>query len=360
MAIVVRCECGRQLQAKDEYAGRRTRCPDCGRELTLPGPETEAIEADSPFASPAPRRAPPPMYDEEFRGDRFDKAQPRTSGMAIASLVLGVLSFCLSILTGLPAIILGIISLNKINKSRGELTGQGLAIGGLVTGGIGTLSICVSVALLLPAVQAAREAARRAQCSNNLKQIGLALHNFHDAQNHFPGRAIVDKDGKPLLSWRVAILPYIEQKNLYDKFKLDEPWDSPNNKKLIEEMPKTYLCPSLANPKPGTTTYQAITGKATVFDGKEGLGMRDIPDGASQTLLVVESAEAVPWTKPDDLPIDADPARPLAKPGSKHTGGFGALFGDGSVRFLKSTLDPKILHGLMTRNGAEVIPFDSY
>ncbi len=218
----------------------------------------------------------------------------------------------------------------------------------------------VLVALLLPATQSAREAARRAQCRNNLKQIALAMHNYHDTMGKLPPAAITSKGGKPLLSWRVAILPYIEQGDLYNRFKLDEPWDSPDNKKLIAEMPKTYLCPSVANPKPGTTTYMAITGKGAAFEGKEGLGFRDITDGTSQTLLVVESAEAVPWTKPDDLPIDADPARPLAKPGSKHPGGFIALFGDGSVKFLKSTLDPKTLRALMTRAGNEVIAPGDY
>src|SRR6202789_1676353 len=104
--------------------------------------------------------------------------------------------------------------------------------------------IAVLIALLLPAVQAAREAARRAQCVNNLKQIGLAMHNYHSANDAFPMPAITDKDGKPLLSRRVAILPYIEKQELYNKFKLEEPWDSPHNKALLKEMPTTYLCPS--------------------------------------------------------------------------------------------------------------------
>ncbi len=79
----------------------------------------------------------------------------------------------------------------------------------------------------MPAVFASRSAAHRAQCTNNLKQIALAYHNVHSATNTFPPPAIADKDGKPLLSWRVAILPYVEQQELYNKFKLDEPWDSP-------------------------------------------------------------------------------------------------------------------------------------
>ena len=361
MAIVVRCECGRQLQAKDEYAGRRTRCPDCGRELTLPGPETEALDADSPFAAPAPKRSPPPMYDDEFRGDRRDKAEPTTSGMAIAALVLGVLSFCLTFVTGIPAIILGIISLTKINKSRGESTGQGLAIGGLVTGGIGTLISCLILpALLLPAVQAGREAARRAQCSNNLKQVGLALHNFHSAQNRFPGRAIADKDGKPLLSWRVAILPYIEQAELYNKFHLDEPWDSPHNLSLASQMPNVYACPSdpSATKNTGQTGYRVFEGPGTLFEDDQGVAMATITDGTANTLAVVESKQTVPWSKPDELVYDPNgPTPPL---GSFHPGGFNALFADGSTRFIKMSINDRTLRALITRNGNEVVDAASY
>src|SRR5271166_372859 len=97
--------------------------------------------------------------------------------------------------------------------------------------------IAMLIALLLPAVQAAREAARRAQCTNNLKQIALAMHNYASANNCFPPAATYTRDGKPLLSWRVLILPYLEQASLYNQFHLDEAWDSPNNKPLGDRMP---------------------------------------------------------------------------------------------------------------------------
>src|SRR5437588_6801844 len=100
------------------------------------------------------------------------------------------------------------------------------------------------VALLLPAVQAAREAARRAQCTNNLKQIGLAMHNYHSSNNCFPPAFTTDRDGKPLLSWRVLLLPYLECSSLYANFHLDEPWDSPHNRPLVNQMPSVFACPS--------------------------------------------------------------------------------------------------------------------
>src|SRR5207248_2297468 len=152
-----------------------------------------------------------------------------------------------------------------------------------------------------------------------------------------PMPALVDKDGKALLSWRVAILPYIEQQPLYNKFKLDEPWDSPHNKALIKEMPATYLCPSRRQAEPFTTAYRAFVGPGAMFEKGQAIGIQHITDGTSNTILVVESKEAVPWTKPDaELAFDpaADPS--LCGAGSPHPGGFNVLFGDGSVRFIKA------------------------
>ena len=213
----------------------------------------------------------------------------------------------------------------------------------------------VLIALLLPAVQAAREAARRAQCVNNLKQIGLAMHNYASANDAFPGPAITDKQGKALLSWRVAILPYIEQQELYNKFKLDEPWDSPHNKALLKEMPSTYVCPSRAAGEPFTTTYRVFTGKGALFEDGKGTKIADITDGTSNTLMVVEAKEAVPWTMPDDLPFDPAAAPSLFGAGSTHPGGFNALFADGSVRFIKTSISLQMFRALITRAGGEVV-----
>ncbi len=218
----------------------------------------------------------------------------------------------------------------------------------------------VLVALLLPAVQSAREAARRAQCTNNLKQIALAMHNHHAANNTFPKPAITDKDGKPLLSWRVAILPYIEQAELYNKFKLDEPWDSPNNKALLQEMPAVYLCPSRSNVAPSTTTYRVFTGKGALFEKGEAIGMADVTDGTSNTLMVLEADEAVPWTKPDDLTFDPQAAASLFGAGSPHPGGFNASMADGAVRFFKKSINLNVFRALITRNAGEVIAADQF
>ncbi len=223
---------------------------------------------------------------------------------------------------------------------------------------VGT-STPVLIALLLPAVQSAREAARRAQCVNNLKQIGLAMHNYHEANGKLPQAAIADKQGKPLLSWRVAILPFIDQKALYEKFKLDEPWDGPHNKALLEEMPALYACPSTPTPRKSATNYRVWDGKGAMFEKRRALRFADVKDGLSQTLMVVETKESVPWTAPEELPFDPERSTPLFGAGSSHPGGLNALFGDGSVLFLRATMNPETLRGMITIAGGEIIPADA-
>ena len=356
MAITVRCACGRQLQARDEFAGRRTRCPECNRELLIPSPDDqldEFVPIEEPKGTPVDEDfAPPPL-----RARRGEPA--RNSGMAIASLVLGILSvvgcICVPFYLCLPGLVLGIVGLVKINGSGGRLTGNGLAIGGIVTNAIATAMLPVSIAFMLPAVQAAREAARRTQCVNNLKQIGQALRNSHDVNGHYPPAAIT-KGGTPLLSWRVAILPFIDQKALYDQFHLDEPWDSPHNKALLPRMPAAYSCPSDPATTPaakGLTTYRVFVGPGTLFEEGVPVDIRSVIDGTAVTLAVVESTQAVPWTQPDELAFD--PAGPLPPIGSKHPGGFNALFAAGTTRFIRTSMDERRLRSLITRNGGEVL-----
>jgi len=216
----------------------------------------------------------------------------------------------------------------------------------------------VMAALLLPAVQAAREAARRSQCANNLKQIGLALLNYENAHKSFPPAYSVDKNGKPLLSWRVLILPYLEQNPLYQQFHLDEPWDSEHNKKLIDVTVMCYRCPS-GLPLPGKTTYLTVRGKDTIFPaGEKGIDIAAIRDGTSNTILVVEAGDqsAVEWTKPDDFtPDEKNPTKGLL---GHHPGGFNVVMADCSVHFLSAGIDPNVLRALSTRNGGEVIRYE--
>src|SRR5262249_16951248 len=168
-------------------------------------------------------------------------------------------------------------------------------------------AVPVAIAMLIPAAHSSRRAAQRAQSVNNLKQVVLAMHNFHDTQGHFPAD-VRSPDGKPLLSWRVRLLPFLEQQALFNEFKLDESWDSPHNKPLLERMPAAFAVPTTLA-EPGMTFYRGFSGKRALFDqsAPKGIKISEITDGTSNTIAVVEAKEAVPWTKPEsDLPSGDD------------------------------------------------------
>jgi uncharacterized protein (TIGR03067 family) len=207
-----------------------------------------------------------------------------------------------------------------------------------------------------PAVATAvsQEAALRSASANNLKLIGLAMHNYHDANRSFPPAAICGKDGKPLLSWRVALLPYLEQGALYKQFKLNEPWDSPHNKALLDKMPKVY---APVNDSEGVSTfYRVFTGPGTVFEGPRGVRLAAIRDGSSNTILVVEAGQSVPWTKPDELPYEA--GKPLPKLGGLYSGGFNILMADGTVRVVRRDFDAATLRLAITRADGQMVDLD--
>jgi hypothetical protein len=191
---------------------------------------------------------------------------------------------------------------------------------------------------------------QRRASSNNLKQIALALHNYHDVHLHFPPAAICDKDGKPLLSWRVAILPFIEQNALYKQFKLDEPWDSDHNKKLAAVNVKTFTLPGI-KAEPGLTFYRALVGNGAAWDLTKGIRIVEFADGTSNTILVVEAKDGVPWTKPDELTYDPNKLPEVGY----FKDGFTAVFADGATRWIKKSIDAKVLHALITRAGGEVV-----
>ena len=211
------------------------------------------------------------------------------------------------------------------------------------------------VKLLAGATSRTRSAAGRTRSMNHLKQLALALHNYHDANGSFPATGTLAKDGKPLLSWRVHILPYLEQDNLYKQFKLDEPWDREHNKALIAQMPKVLRSPA-QRVGDGKTTYLAPMAKDTVIaPGPKGARLADITDGTSNTIMLVETNDeaSVIWTKPDDLDVKTD--KVVEKLVGHYNEGFIAGFADGSVRFIRKSIEPAMLKALFTRNGGEVV-----
>jgi uncharacterized protein DUF1559 len=203
-----------------------------------------------------------------------------------------------------------------------------------------------------------QEPARRRKNSNNLKQIMIALHNYHDAYSMFPPRDEVrDKEGKSGLSWRVHILPFVEEQKLYDQFHLDEPWDSPHNKTLIARMPKVYGDDQRDTPA-GQTTFLAPVGEDTVFGGRKACKFYQIGDGTSNTVAVVQSKPelAVPWTAPEDYAFDsADPAAGL---NIDSDGRFMAGVADGSIRNFRGDAKPETLLHLFQKSDGEPIEWE--
>jgi hypothetical protein len=190
---------------------------------------------------------------------------------------------------------------------------------------------------------------------NNLKQIGLAMINSSDTNNGAMPQDITDKDGKPLLSWRVAILPYIEETPLYKQFNLDEPWDSDNNKKLIEKIPKVYA-PVRVKAKAGETFYQVFVGEKALFGPKNKPRYpASIIDGTSNTGMVFEASEPVIWSKPADMPFDVK--KPLPKIGGLFDGESHVGMCDGSVRRLKKNPDEDELKKLIMPADGSIIDF---
>jgi hypothetical protein len=193
------------------------------------------------------------------------------------------------------------------------------------------------------------------------------MHNHADARRaSLPAASSRDKQGKPLLSWRVHLLPFLGEEQLYKQFKLDEPWDSPHNVKLLEKMPSVYQLPSRPTEKPGLTYFQVFVNpphvrydpaKCAPFGGpKPPMMPASFPDGTSNTILVAEAAEAVPWTKPADIPYDPD--GPLPRLGNPTPGGFSVVLADGSVRFIKKTISEQTLRNAITPADGRVLGND--
>jgi prepilin-type processing-associated H-X9-DG protein len=219
---------------------------------------------------------------------------------------------------------------------------------------------------LLPMTQEARDGEGYVRSQVSLRRIGLALLQYHGDHGTLPPAVVRDKGGKPLYSWRVLVLPYLEAKPAYDRFKLDEPWDSPDNLAVLQGRFTSAYQPALGGWASEVTHYQALVGPGTAFE-RPGLKLPDdFPDGPANTLLVVEAAEAVPWSKPADLVYDL--GRPLPALGGLFTksvrllgyrvgwkSGFNAAFADGSVRLIASDTDERTLRALITRNGGEPV-----
>jgi len=216
--------------------------------------------------------------------------------------------------------------------------------------------------MILSGSPGAREAPPRMQCTNNMKQIALAMHNYAQVNRCFPPAYVADKNGKPLYSWRVLLLPYIDCS--FGQYRLDEPWDSPNNRKISETATRIFQCPSSNHPSGDSTTdYMMVVGKHTFSDGPRGRKLAEFTDGLSNTIMIVEVADSgVNWAEPKDLEFDKidfqinGPKKPGI--GSHHANGCNIGFDDASVSYMPNSVAPEKIKAMLTIDGGEQVDLD--
>jgi len=198
-------------------------------------------------------------------------------------------------------------------------------------------------------------------CVDRLKRIGEAMAAYHDVHGCFPPAYLADDEDKPMHSWRVLLLPYLDCQELYDQYDFDEPWDGPSNPQLAAAMPEVYRCPADADAGPTDTSYVMIVGPGTISDGTSAIALSDIKDGAAATLVVVEmAASGISWLEPADLSTEkmsfrVDDGRALGMR-SNHPGTSYGLAADGSVWGLQYEQSPAFIRGLTTVAGGEAEP----
>ncbi len=246
------------------------------------------------------------------------------------------------------------------------------------------LIVCVSIGNGLCSAQDSQnsaeqpviaDSARRArlEASQNLRKLGLALHGYHDVYRHFPPPVLLGPDGKTRYSWRVELLPILKYYVNHEKpdpltadmgraeyqkiiaefgYDVNLPWDSEQNRKVLTQMPDIFRSPS-DDPTSTNAAYFAVVGEETAMGDTAGAGIpiRDVKDGASDTIVVVEAKRDIPWTKPEDITYSKD--QELPQLGGWHEGGFYTVFCSGAVIFLPENSDEATLRAALTRNGGE-------
>ena len=274
--------------------------------------------------------------------------QPTGGGKATASLVCGIVSWLTfggAFILPTIGLILGILGLNSAKR--------GVATTGIVLNATSFMLlffVLPLIALLLPAIFAAREAASRTQCVSNMRHVGVALHAYREAHGAFPPLYTVDEEGNPLHSWRVLMLPFMEQQHLYMQIRLDEPWDSEHNRQFHHAHVWGYQCPrNHPSHAPGMSVYSAIAGgafvPATEAGSVTGLSLEDFTSGLSNTVALVEVIEPFNWMNPG-ADVTVEDFVQGNRVGSHHPGGKNVVLMDGAVRFISSATNSGVLRRL--------------
>lgn len=215
-------------------------------------------------------------------------------------------------------------------------------------------------AMLLPNPGYPRSAALRTVCLNNCRQIALAIINYESANGHFPPAYVADENGKPMHSWRVLILPYLDQKELFDRYDQNEPWNGPNNSKLHNEIVDVYRCPSSTSSE-FSTDYVLITGTETGFSNDQTTDFGDITDGSSNTILLTEIASSrIHWMQPRDISLEqfVSVRGPAGGEHENHPGTRNVAFFDGSTHVVDLETAPDELRKFVTIAGDETVNID--
>jgi hypothetical protein len=219
----------------------------------------------------------------------------------------------------------------------------------------------VLAGLLLPAVNAAREAGRRASCMNKTKMLCLAIINYESKYGRLPP-AVDTKSGQPV-SWRVAILPFLDQEGIYRQYNQNEAWNSPGNMQFVKARPSEFVCPSDSEIADGETSYVMITGPNTTggTPGSKGVAPMQIRNGASNTLLIVEvHGLKIPWTEPKDITLNELTQRLRSGGRIGHVSGFIVGMADGSVHILPYTIDAETLRRLAIVNNGQPVNINNF
>jgi len=222
----------------------------------------------------------------------------------------------------------------------------------------GPVACLIVGGLVFPALAPPKPHGRRPQCGNRLRQIGYALASYHATYGCYPPAYVADANGKPMHSWRVLLLPFVEEQQLYKEYDFAEPWDGPNNRRLHDRIVSLYVCPSDPGWKSGRTGYVAVVGGTTMWPGAEAVTRQQCPDGLSNTVLLVEVKNSgIHWMEPRDLDLTTMPLKVNGNGGisSGHDMGANVLYADSRVGFVPDTASPRELRALLTRNGSEKV-----
>jgi hypothetical protein len=317
MPVVFDCPCGRSLSAAEAHVGRTVVCPHCQRSLTIPS-VTGSVATPAPAPATRPAPAPPP-------------AAPAGVG-----LLLGVVGGLLLLIAG------GVVAALYWNRDKDEQPSSSTRSPFDDLDGFGPQA-------------KVRQAAARAATNNRLHQIMIALHNYHDNYGRLPP-TVIREQGMPPRSWRVDLLPYIEQQPLYNQWRMDLPYDSPENRALWDKMPRTYALPQQAD---GRRTYFQRFAEAGRPPVAWTMAAITNNKGTSNVIAVALGAEPVLWCEPRDLEYvrgpEGFPASRLLRVGRDDT--VVAMY-DGSVRSLRLTIRPQKLLAAIAPDGDEPVDLD--